>query len=61
MIGTGLWYCSNLHTAGKWIAALLNIMAVTGSNQCLTQLSYLPTPCFVQSIRVYNRGGEPSQ
>ena len=51
------FYCSGkkkckLYTARKWIAAQLNVMAVTGfvplspgwPTQCFNQLSYLPTP-----------------
>ena len=51
MRGTGIWWHCKIYTAGKWIAAQLNVMAVTwfvhlspGSpTQCLNQVSYLPT------------------
>ena len=56
MGGTGLWWCCKLYTAGKWIAAQLNVMAVIGfvpmfpgspPTQRFNQLSYLPTPTYM--------------
>ena len=49
--GTDLWSCCKLYTAGKSIAAQLNVMAMTGftplswgsPTQCLNQMNYLPT------------------
>ena len=48
--GTGLWWCCKSYTAGKWIAAQLNVMANAGfillssglATQHFNQLSYLP-------------------
>ena len=48
MRGTGLWWCCKLYTTGTWIAAQLNVIALTlfiplspgSSSQCLHRLRW---------------------
>ena len=40
MKGTGLWWCCKLCTVGKWIAAQLNVIAVTGIHTPVPRVTY---------------------